>query len=113
MSNGKLTVVEYLREGKSLFERWFDSLDANAAAKTTTALYRLEHGNFSNVKSVGKGVMEYKIDFGPGYRIYFGREGSELIILLGGGSKKTQSEDIKRAQAIWLQYKTDKKLKRW
>lgn len=113
MNNEKITVVEYLREGKSLFKRWFNALDAYAAAKITTALYRLEQGNFSNVKSVGKGVMEHRIDFGPGYRIYFGREGNDLIILLGGGSKKTQSEDIKKAQAAWMQYKSDNKLKRW
>jgi len=111
MNNDKLNIVEYLRDGKSPFEKWFNAVDITAAAKITIALYRLEHGNFSNVKSVGKGVLEYRIDFGPGYRIYFGREGNELIILLGGGSKKTQSEDIKKAQTIWQQYKTDKKLK--
>ena len=111
MNNNKLNIVEYLRDGKSPFEKWFNTVDATAAAKITIALYRLEHGNFSNVKSVGKGVLEYRIDFGPGYRIYFGREGNELIILLGGGSKKTQSEDIKKAQTVWQQYKTDKKLK--
>jgi putative addiction module killer protein len=68
----------------------------------------LEQGNFSNVKSVGKGVSEYKIDFGPGYRIYFGQERNHLIILLGGGSKKTQSNDIRNAQLLWAQYKKDK-----
>jgi putative addiction module killer protein len=113
MSNRKITVVDYLREGKSLFEKWFHALDATAAAKITTALYRLEQGNFSNVKSVGGGVMECKIDFGPGYRIYFGREGNNLIILLGGGSKKTQSVDINKAQAAWLQYKSDKRSNSW
>ena len=111
MNSETLTIVEYLRDGKSLFERWFNSLDAVPAAKVTTALYRLETGNFSNAKSVGKGIMEYRIDFGPGYRIYFGREGNKLIILLSGGSKRTQSKDIVKAQAAWQQYKTDKKHK--
>ncbi|MEN8264774.1 MAG: type II toxin-antitoxin system RelE/ParE family toxin [Nitrospirota bacterium] len=111
MSNDKLRIVEYLRGGKSLFEKWLNSLDAGSAAKVTTALYRLELGNFSNVKSVGKGVMEYRIDFGPGYRIYFGRESNKLIILLGGGSKRTQSKDIDIAQASWRQFKADKKIK--
>ncbi len=111
MDNDKLNIVEYLRDGKSLFERWFNSLDAVPAAKVTTALYRLERGNFSNVKSVGRGVMECKIDSGPGYRIYFAREGNKLIILLGGGSKRTQRKDIDKAQASWQQYKTDKKHK--
>ncbi len=111
MSDYKLNIVEYLRGGKSRFEKWFNTLDAAAAAKITTALYRLEHGNVSNVKSVGKGVLEYKVDFGPGYRIYFGKKGNDLIILLGGGSKKTQSEDIIKAQTAWQDYKTDYKLK--
>jgi putative addiction module killer protein len=107
-----IKVVEYLQKGVSVFAKWFDSLNAQAAAKVTTALYRLEQGNFSSVKSVGQGVSEYKIDFGPGYRIYFGREGNMLVILLGGGSKKTQSKDIRNAQLLWAQYKTEKKRKR-
>ena len=69
----------------------------------------MEAGNVSNVKSVGKGVSEYKIDFGPGYRIYFGQEGDRLIILLGGGEKKSQDKDIKIARMCWAQYKATKK----
>jgi putative addiction module killer protein len=107
-----IRVVEYLQNGGSIFEKWFSSLDAQAAAKVTTALYRLEQGNFSNVKSVGQGVSECRIDFGPGYRIYFGRDGNTLLILLGGGSKKTQSRDIGNAQSLWAQYKIDKKKKK-
>lgn len=105
----KIKVVEYLKDGLSFFEKWFNGLDAHAAAKVTTALYRLEQGNFSHVKAVGKGVSEYKIDFGPGYRIYFGQEGNYLIILLGGGSKKTQNKDIEKAQLLWAQYKKGKR----
>lgn len=101
-------VVEYLKNGVSPFEIWFSGLDAHAAAKAATALYRLEQGNFSNVKSVGKGVSEYRIDFGPGYRIYFGQEAAEVVILLGGGSKKKQATDIKTAQALWAEYKAVK-----
>jgi putative addiction module killer protein len=101
-------VVEYLSKGSSPFGEWFSGLDAHAAAKVTSALYRLEQGNFSNVKTVGRGVAEYKIDFGPGYRIYFGQEGNEVVILLGGGSKKSQEKDIKTAQKLWLEYKTEK-----
>ena len=63
----------------------------------------------SKVKSVGKGVSEYKVDFGPGYRVYFGQEGAEVIILLGGGSKKSQQKDIKTAQILWAEYKALKK----
>lgn len=101
-------VVEYLRQGVSPFGSWFAGLDARAAAKVATALYRLEQGNFSNVKAVGKGVSEYRLEFGPGYRIYFGQEGSMVVILLGGGSKKTQRKDIKTAQALWAEYKSKK-----
>ncbi|MEJ2695547.1 MAG: type II toxin-antitoxin system RelE/ParE family toxin [Candidatus Sulfobium sp.] len=101
-------VIEYVSRGVSPFGRWFNGLDALAAAKVATALYRLEQGNFSNVKAVGKGVSEYRIDFGPGYRIYFGEEGGKVIILIGGGSKKTQKKDIITAQALWAEYKSTK-----
>ena len=107
----KRKVVEYVKEGQSPFGAWFSRLDGHAAAKATVGLYRLEQGNFSNVKAVGKGVSEYKIDFGPGYRIYFGQEGNQLVILLGGGSKKTQQKDIKTAQMLWADYKTRKENK--
>jgi putative addiction module killer protein len=92
-------------QGKSIFERWFNHLNAQAAAKVTTALYRLEQGNTSNTKSVGEGVFELKIDFGPGYRIYFGYENELIVILLGGGTKKRQQNDIKQAQEQWKYYK--------
>ena len=103
------TVREFLREGSSPFADWFTDLDATAASKVTTALYRLEQGNFSNVQSVGGGVFEYKIDFGPGYRIYFGQDGNTLVILLCGGTKKTQQRDIARAKDFWQEYKAGKK----
>lgn len=106
MANRKVT--EYLSKGSSPFAKWFAGLDAFAAAKVAVALYRLEQGNFSNVKTIGKGVSEYKIAFGPGYRIYFGQEGNEIVILLGGGSKKTQVKDISAAQKLWAEYKAKK-----
>lgn len=105
-------VVEYVRGGSSPFAKWFSALDAQAAAKAAVALYRLEQGNVSSVKSVGKGVSEYKIDFGPGYRIYFGQEGDELVILLGGGAKKTQNKDIRFAHMLWAEYKQSKAKKK-
>ena len=105
-------VVEYLKAGCSPFAQWFSGLEAHAAAKVTVALYRLKQGNVSHVKSVGKGVSEYKVDFGPGYRIYFGQEGDELVILLGGGSKKTQGKDIQAAHALWAEYKSSKARKK-
>jgi putative addiction module killer protein len=101
---------EYLdAKGRSPFKAWFDRLDTQAAAKVTVAVVRLQQGNVSNTKSVGGGVLEYRIDFGPGYRIYFGRDGDEIIILLGGGTKKRQQTDIERAKEHWQDYKTRKK----
>jgi putative addiction module killer protein len=69
----------------------------------------LEAGNTSNVKSVGAGVLELKIDFGPGYRVYFGKDGVEIVILLGGGTKKRQDRDIQTAHVRWQNYKDRKK----
>jgi putative addiction module killer protein len=91
--------------GKSPFEDWFNDLDAQAAAKVSVALARLEQGNLSNVKSVGDGVAEYRIDSGPGYRVYFGRDGDVLVILLTGGTKQRQQRDIEAAKASWVDYK--------
>ena len=72
----------------------------------------MEDGNLSNAKAVGAGVSEYRIDFGPGYRIYFGMDGGALVILLCGGSKNGQSDDIKAAKAYWADYKKRKRLAR-
>jgi len=91
--------------GLSPFGRWFSGLNSSAAAKVTIALYRLAQGNFSNVKGVGEGVHEYKIDFGPGYRIYFGKDGDRVVILLGGSDKKGQAAAIAKAHLTWASYK--------
>ena len=104
-----LSILEYLdRAGSSPFATWFRRLDAAAAAKVTTALRRLELGNFSNVKGVGAGVFEYRIDFGPGYRVYFGKDRDSVVILLGGGTKKRQDSDIATAHDRWADYKKRK-----
>lgn len=108
-----LDVREYLEEdGTSPFADWFVGLDAVAAAKVTVALARIGQANLSNVKGVGEGVLEYRLDFGPGYRVYFGRDGDELVILLAGGTKKRQQRDIEAAQARWAAYKRRKRLAR-
>jgi len=105
-----LELLNYLdAEGECPFVLWFDEIDATAAAKVTTALTRLALGNLSNVKGVGEGVLEYKIDFGPGYRVYFGRDGERLVILLGGGTKKRQNKDIGQARKRWADYKKRKR----
>lgn len=104
-----MEIVEYLdRNGFSPFEIWFAKIEARAASKVTIALSRIEQGNLSNVKSVGAGVLEYRIDYGPGYRVYFGRDGDRLIILLAGGTKQRQQNDIEAAQAYWRDYKSRK-----
>jgi putative addiction module killer protein len=97
-------VEEYLREdGVSPYEEWFMGLDTMAAAKITTVKLKLEQGNLSNVKWF-QGIGEYRLDWGPGYRVYIGQDGDRLIILLGGGTKKGQQKDVDRAVAMWKEY---------
>jgi len=93
----------------SPFGRWFNRVDRQATVRVATALYRMEMGNLSNAKGVGGGVLEYRIDLGPGYRIYFGRDGDALIILLGGGTKARQHRDIAAAVALWREYRRSKR----
>jgi putative addiction module killer protein len=105
-----MIIVEYLTdENKNPFAEWFDGLNPQAAAKVNTALVRIEMGNLSHVKSVGLGVFEFRIDWGPGYRIYFAKDGERLIILLAGGTKRRQQSDISDAIARWQSYKSNKK----
>ncbi len=100
-----IRVEEYVDvRGRSPFAGWFDSLGASAAARVAAALARLEQGNLSNAKSVGAGVFEYRIHAGPGYRLYFGRDGDRLIVLLGGGTKARQQRDIETARRLWREY---------
>lgn len=103
-----LDLREYLdRAGRSPFARWFERLDPGAAARVASALYRLAAGNLAHVKSVGEGLLELRIDFGPGYRVYFGRRGARDVILLGGGTKSGQSKDIAAAKARWDAFRRD------
>ena len=105
-----IEIKEYLDDqGRSPYAKWFNGLNAQAAAKVVTALRRIEQGNLAKVKGVGGGVFEYRIDFGPGYRVYFGKDGESLVILLGGGTKRRQQKDIEAAQALWHNYKRRKK----
>ena len=104
-----IDIREYLDQfGRSPFRLWRSALDVHARAKISIALERLSAGNTSRVKGVGEGVSELKIDFGPGYRIYFGRDGVTVVILLGGGTKKRQQRDIADAQNCWADYKRRK-----
>ena len=102
-------VLEYVAPlGRSPYAKWFDGLNVHAAAKVAAALYRLADGNFSTVKGVGSGVFERKIDFGPGYRIYFGKDGDTIVILLGGSTKQRQQEAIESAKLRWTDYRRRK-----
>ena len=92
-------------DGGSPFEDWFQDLDAISAAKVTVALARIEQGNLSNVKGVGEGVLEYRINWGPGYMVYFGLDGQVMVILLTGGTKRRQQRDIETAKELWGDYK--------
>lgn len=102
-------IREYVYEdGRSPFAIWFDSLESRAAAKVSTAKTKVANGQTGNLEPVGEGVFEYKIDYGPGYRVYLAYDGSKLIILFGGGSKATQSRDIASAKALLKEYKRRK-----
>lgn len=97
------------RRGRDPFGNWFSRLSDEVQARVTVSLDRLERGNFGDSKGVGAGISEMRLNFGPGYRIYFGKDGSTLVILLGGGSKKRQQSDIASAQTLWKEYKLRKR----
>jgi len=98
-------IEEFIENGHSPFAEWFNGLDAVTAARIDRAIRRLEKGNFGAVETAREGVSELKLDFGPGYRVYYGITGKTLVILLGGGSKKRQSKDINAAVARWKRFK--------
>lgn len=110
--DAKKKTVEYLdEEGVSPFSRWFAKIDSQAALKVRRSAARMELGNRGDSKGVGEGVLECRINFGPGCRIYYGRDGEELAILRAGGTKKRQQADIERAKGYWSEYKTRKETK--
>jgi putative addiction module killer protein len=105
-----IELVEYItRTGACPFLTWRLKLDPSVRVRVVTATSRLGEGNFSAVKGVGAGVFELRIDFGPGYRVYFGKDGEQLVILLGGGTKHRQQGDIASAQRLWSEYKDGRK----
>lgn len=107
MTEGRELHVQYYRTrlGACQFKRWRDRItDASARQAIDARIARLRTGNFGKSRPVGEGVSESKIDFGPGYRIYYGVDG-ELIILLNAGDKSSQDEDIQQAKRLWRDYK--------
>jgi putative addiction module killer protein len=96
-------------DGWCPFATWFERLDGQAASKMTGVIARMEAGNFGDVKSVGDGVLERRIDWGPGYRLYFGRDGDQVVVLLIGGTKRRQSADVDAAKRYWADYRKRRK----
>ena len=102
---GGLDVREYLTaDGKSPFREWLDSLDVTTRVRIQARVLRFSTGNLGDHKGEGGGVWEARAMFGPGYRIYFGRVGQRLVLLLLGGDKGSQVRDIRRAREFWREY---------
>jgi putative addiction module killer protein len=93
-------------DGRVPFSEWLVSLrDIKARAKIRVRLDRVSLGNLGDCHGVGEGVLELRIDYGPGYRVYFGQVGSTIVLLLCGGDKSTQANDIERAKHYWNEYR--------
>ena len=109
--NALFEIREYVEDERSLFAGWFEGLDSVTAARVDRYIRRLESGNFGAAKALREGGSELRLDFGPGCRVYFGRDGKTIILLLGGGSKRRQDADISAAIARWQRYQQAKKEK--
>jgi putative addiction module killer protein len=100
-----LTIREYVTSrGGSPFRSWLDGLDTSVRARIQARVFRFETGNLGDCRTVGADVWEARCDFGPGYRIYFGRPGAQVVLLLVGGDKASQRADIRHAQEYWADY---------
>ena len=97
-----------LENGKSPFEQWFSSIkDSKFKQAIVARITRVRNGNFGDHKSVGDGVFELRIFKGSGFRVYYGLDGDELVVILGGGDKRTQAKDIQAAKELWRKYKNE------
>lgn len=102
-------LVYQTEDGRAPFAEWRTGIDRIARARVDVAIDRLRAGNISNLKSLGGGLAELKLHFGPGYRIYLGQEGSRIVILLTGGTKQRQDADIERARKLWIECRAERK----
>jgi len=100
------------KDGKQPYIEWLSKVDKHARSHIRVALDKLQAGNTGNLKSLGGGVHEIKITFGPAYRIYLGQRGQKVVILLHGGTKKRQSQDVAKAKSLWLDYLSETKNER-
>jgi putative addiction module killer protein len=101
----KLTVREYLpADGRSCFREWLHGLDIRVRTRIQAKILRFEMGNLGDHKSVGGGVWKARVMFGPGYRIYFGKEGLSINLYLPGGDKSPQARDIRKARQLWSEH---------
>ena len=108
-TNPQRVAIYETANGKRPFESWLRGLrDSRARQRVRTGIARIRLGNFGDSKAVGKGVIELRVNYGPGYRIYFGRDGNEVVMLLSGGDKRTQDADIETAKVYWADYKARK-----
>jgi putative addiction module killer protein len=104
----KEVVAFRTRNGQVPFEEWLDDLDdKRAVARVLARLARVRRGNLGDCKPVGEGVSELRVDYGPGYRVYFGQKGRTLVVLLCGGDKRTQDRDIRLAKQFWQEFKAN------
>lgn len=109
MENNPVEVFVYEEEsGKEPFTEWVKSCDNTLRAKIFSRLDRVEQGNFGDCKPVGDKIFELRIHFGPGYRVYFGKIKDVIILLLAGGKKSSQKQDIKIAKNYWLEFQRRK-----
>lgn len=107
--DGQIEILLYCQARSTPFADWLAALkDRRSAGIVRARLNRIRLGNFGDCRSVGGGVEELRIDFGPGYRVYFGRRGTMVVVLLCGGSKGTQTRDIAAAQKYWKEYSNAK-----
>jgi len=105
----KLVIREYItQEGRNPFREWLKSLDIGVQARIQARVLRFENGNLGDHKNLGRGVWEARLDFGPGYRLYFGKDGVAVILLLAGGDKVSQSKDIAAAKRYWKDFREAK-----
>ena len=97
------------RDGRDHFGEWLRGQTSLVRTRVQARINRIRLGNFGDHKGLGRGVSELRLHFGPGYRVYYGRDGDDLVIVLAGGMKERQARDIAQAQALWQEYKQEKR----